>query len=144
MENEHKRMTASYFEVKQKAQEHRQKVASISEDLNQDILRKIDEIIYFADRHCCDNLEINFETKCENCHYSLNEIVFANQIIENKNQEIEKTKTQITFPDPKQTPKEIKVNIKKGKYTVPEYRKMLQEKINEAKTIDENINIIIE
>jgi hypothetical protein len=144
MENEHKRMTASYFEVKQKAQEHRQKVASISEDLNQDILRKIDEIIYFADRHCCDNLEINFETKCENCHYSLNEIVFANQIIENKNQEIEKTKTQITFPDPKQTPKEIKVNIKKGKYTVPEYRKMLQEKINEAKTIDEKINIIIE
>ena len=137
-------MTASYLELKKKAQEHRQKVTSISEDLNQDILRKIDEIIYFAERHCCDNLEIGFETKCENCYYSLNEIVSVNQIIENKNQELEKTKTQIISPHPKETPKEIKVSIKKGKYTVPEYRKMLQEKINEVKTIDENINIIIE
>jgi len=111
-------------------------------------LSKIDGIIFFARNHCCSNLEIIFETKCENCHYSLNEIVIANQVVENKRKELDKAKSEIKdYPSDtttNYTPKEIKVKISKKILKVFEYREMLQNKINETYNYNDNDNIIIE
>ena len=92
IEIEHKKMTQKHEELKNKAEESRKNVALIPDNLNKDVLSKIDEIIYYAEKHICTNLAISINTKCESCHYSLNEIISANQNLEYELEEFNKTK----------------------------------------------------
>ncbi|HBY56386.1 MAG TPA: BREX system P-loop protein BrxC [Candidatus Atribacteria bacterium] len=144
MEKEHQDMASLYQKLNKDAQDCRNQIVSISEDLNEEILKKIDNIIDFADRYHCGSLEINFETRCENCHYSLNEIIFANQTMENKFKEIEAAKTQIKYPVKGTPKKEVRIKMEKGKFSVSQYKRMLQEKIKEADSLNNDDIIIVE
>jgi len=142
-EKEHQKMTQEHKELKNKAEETKKEVNLIPGNLNKTVVDKINEIISHADRHICNNLKIASETKCESCHYSLNEIISANQTINSKIRELEGTKIQIRYPD-KNTSKEIRIKIEKGKFTVPQYKEMLQGKIKEADSLKDNDIVIIE
>lgn len=142
-EKEHQKMTKEHEELKNKAEEIKKEVNLISGNLNKTILDKINEIISHAERHICNNIKIASETKCESCHYSLNEIISANQTINSKIRELDGAKIQVRYPD-KKTSKEIKIKIEKGKFTVPQYKGMLQGKIKEADFLNENDIVIIE
>jgi hypothetical protein len=142
-EMEHKKMTQKHEELRNKAEEGRKKVALIPGNLNKEILDKLDEIIYYAGKHICTNLIISFDTKCESCHYSLNEIISANQNINYKVEEFNKTKAQIKYPD-KSPHKEVKIKIEKGKFTVPQYKEILQTKTKEANSLNDKDIVIIE
>lgn len=144
MESEHEKMVASYLELQKTVQKYHQEIASISEHLNRDILDELNRIVHNAGKYVCDNLQITFDTKCENCHFSLNEIIFANQSADSKNREIENIGTQIKYPEPDRQPKEIRISIRRGKFSVSEYKTMLQEKINEADNLDKDSFVIIE
>lgn len=142
-EKEHQKMTQEHKELKNKAEEIKKEVSLIPGNLNTAVLDKINEIIFHADRHICNNLKIASETKCESCHYSLNEIISATQTINSKIIELEGTKIQIRYPD-KNASKEIRIKIEKGKFTAPQYKGMLQGKIKEADSLNENDIVIIE
>ncbi|MEA1940261.1 MAG: BREX system P-loop protein BrxC [Candidatus Caldatribacteriota bacterium] len=143
IEIEHKKMTQKHEKLKNQVEESRKKVALIPGNLNEKVLDKLDEIIYYAKQHICTNLKISFDTKCESCHYSLNEIISANQNINSKIKELERAKIQIRYPD-KITSKEIRIKIEKGKFTAPQYKEMLQEKIKDADSLKDNDVVIIE
>jgi hypothetical protein len=143
IEIEHKKMTQKHEELKNTAEKSRKKVALMPDNLNKEVLDKLDEIIYYAEKHICTNLKISIDTKCESCHYSLNEVISANQNINYKIEEFNKTKTQIKYPD-KSPYKEIRIKIKKGKFTTPQYKEMLQEKIKDADSLNDNDIVIIE
>jgi len=143
IEIEHKKMTQKHEELKNKAEESRKKVALIPDNLNKEVLNKLDEVIYYAKQHICTNLKISIDTKCESCHYSLNEIISANQNINYKIEEFNKTTTQIKYPD-KSPHKEIRIKIEKGKFTAPQYKEMLQEKIKDADSLNDKDIVIIE
>ena len=143
IEIEHKKMTQKHEELKNKAEESRKNVALIPGNLNKEVLNKIDEIIYYAKQHICSNLTISFDTKCESCHYSLNEIISANQNINYKIEEFNKIKAQIKYPD-KSSHKEIKIKIEKGKFTASNYKRMLQTKTKEADSLNYDDIVIIE
>jgi hypothetical protein len=142
-EKEHQKMTQEHEELKNKAEEIKKEVNLIPGNLNKTVLDKINEIINHADRHICNNLKIVSETKCESCHYSLNEIISANETINSKIKESDGAKIQIRYPG-KITSKEIKIKIEKGKFTAPQYKGMLQGKIKEADSLNENDIVIIE
>ena len=108
IEKEHQKMTRKHEELKNQAEESRKNVSSIPGNLNKELLNKIGEIKGYADKHICNHLEISFETKCDTCHYSLNEIISANQNVNHKIKELEETKIQIIYPDSKNTPKEVR------------------------------------
>jgi len=143
IEKEHKKMTQKHEELKNQAEESRKKIVLIPGDLNKEVLGKIDEIIYYAKQHICTNLTISFDTKCESCHYSLNEIISANQNINYKIKELDGAKIRIRYPD-KITPQEIKIKIEKGKFTAPQYKEMLQERIKDADSLNDDDIVIVE
>ena len=143
IENEHQKMTQKHEELKNQAEENREKIALIPGDLNKEPLSKIDEIIYYAKQHICSNLTISFDTKCEFCHYSLNEIISANQTIDSKIKELDGVKIQIRYPD-KITSKEVRIKIEKGKFSVSYYKGMLRGKIKEADSLKDDDIVIIE
>lgn len=143
IEKEHQKMTKEHEELKNQAEKTKKEIISISEKLNKEVLNKIDEIISYANKHICTNLKISFDTKCESCHYSLNEILFANQTINSNIKELDRTKIQIRYPD-KITPKEIKIKIEKGKFTAPQYKEMLQKKIKDADSLNDDDIVIVE
>jgi hypothetical protein len=142
-EKEHQKVTQEHEELKNKAEVIKKEVNLIPGNLNKTVLDKINEIIYHADRHICNNLKIASETRCESCHYSLNEIISATQTINSKIRELEGAKIQIRYPDIK-TCKEIRIKIEKGKFTAPQYKGMLQGKIKEADSLNDNDIVIIE
>ena len=143
IEIEHRKMTQKHEELKNQAEESRKKVALIPDNLNKEVLNKLDEIIYYAKQHICTNLKISIDTKCESCHYSLNEIISTNQTINSKIRELDGIKIQIRYPD-KITPKEVRIKIEKGKFTASHYKRMLQTKTKEADSLNENDIVIIE
>jgi len=144
MKEEHQKMNSLYQKLKQNAQDQQVKVVAISEELNQEILIKINQIISFAEKHCCNHLKISFSEKCENCHYSLNEILYANQTIGIKVQELDQTKTQLQYPDKKNEPKKISIKVLKGKFPVSQYKGILQEKMKEVDSLNDDDIVIIE
>jgi len=143
IEKEHKKMTQKHEELKNQTEESRKKIVLIPGDLNKEVLVKIDEIIYYAKQHICTNLTISFDTKCESCHYSLNEILSANQNINYKIKELDGARIRIRYPD-KITPQEIKIKIEKGKFTAPQYKEMLQERIKDADSLNDDDIVIVE
>jgi hypothetical protein len=96
-----------------------------------------------VNKHICNNLKIISETKCESCHYSLNEIISTNQTINSKIKELDESKIQIRYPD-KNTSKEIRIKIEKGRFSASHYKGMLQEKIKEADFLNDDDIVIIE
>ena len=142
-EKEHQKMTQEHEELKNKAEDIKKEVNLIPGNLNKEVLDKIKEIIYYAERHICNNLKITSETKCDSCHYSLNEIISATQTINSKIREVDVVKIQIKYSG-KITSKEVKIKIEKGKFTAPQYKGMLQGKIKEADSLNENDIVIIE
>ena len=142
-EKEHQKMTQEHEELKNKAEETKKEVNLIPGNLNKEVLGKIEEIIYYADKHICNNLKIASETKCESCHYSLNEIISATQTINSKIRELDGAKIQIRYPD-KNTSKEIRIKIEKGKFTAPQYKRMLQDRIKDADSLNDDDIVIIE
>jgi len=144
IEIEHKKMTQKYKELKNQAEEIKKEVILIPGNLNKEVLGKIDEIIYYTDKHICNNLIISFDTKCESCHYSLNEIISANQNIDSKVNELDKAKIQTKYPSDKPSPKEIRVKIEKGKFTATQYKEMLQKKIKVADSLKDDDIVIVE
>ena len=144
IEKEHQKMTRKHEELKNQAEESRKNVSSIPGNLNKELLSKIGEIKGYADKHICNHLEISFETKCDTCHYSLNEIISANQNVNHKIKELEETKIKIIYPDSKNIPKEVRIKIVKGKFTTLHYREMLQEKIKDVSSLNNNDIVIIE
>jgi len=143
IEKEHQKMTQEHEELENQAEKAKKEIILISENLNKKILDKIDEFIYYADKHICTSLKISFETKCESCHYSLNEIISANQSINSKIKELDESKIQIRYPD-KITSKEIRIKIEKGRFSASHYKGMLQGKIKEADSLNDNDIVIIE
>jgi len=142
-EKEHQEMTQKHKELKNQTEEIKKEVILIPGNLNKEVLGKLDEIIYYAEKHICANLKISIDTKCESCHYSLNEIISANQTINSKIRELDGAKIQIRYPD-KITCKEIRIKIEKGKFTAIQYKEMLQEKIKDADSLNDKDIVIIE
>jgi len=143
MEKEHQTMTQEHEKLKNQAEKAKKEIIAISKSLNKEVLSRIDEIIYYADKHICTNLKISIDTKCESCHYSLNEIISANQAINSKTRELEEVKIRIKYPG-KKSNKEIRVKFKTGKFAASNYKGMLQEKIREADSLNDNDIVIVE
>jgi len=143
--NKHQEMRKVHLLLKQQAMDAKRKVIKANEELNGDIITQLDGIARYAENHCCDNLKIEFETECQTCHYSLNEIISANQSIQIKNNQIELLLTQIKYPSGAgdNKPKEVVLSTDTGKYTVGQYRNKLNKRLEQIKELNDDDIVVI-
>lgn len=145
MKSKHQDMLKEHKVLKQQAEDAVRKVKGVDEKLNADLISQLTGIMGYADNHCCENLKIEFETDCQSCHYSLNEIISANQSIQLKTDQINSLLAQLLYPksssDPK--PKEIELSSDKGKYTAGQYRNKLNERLDQIKSLKDDDIVVV-
>ena len=145
MDAKHKEMTKQHTTLKQKSEDAIRKVKSVDESLNAGLIGQLNDIANYAENHCCDKLNIEFETECQKCHYSLNEIIASNQNIAIKTENVELLLTQIEYPkgsgDPQ--PKEVQLATVKGKYTANQYRSKLNEQLDKIKNLNDDDIVVV-
>lgn len=145
MENEHRSMVKNHKTLKQQGEDAVRKVKDVDEKLNESLLSQLTDVVDYANNHCCKKLTTEFETDCQSCHYSLNEIISANQSVGIKENQINLVLTQIQYPngggDPK--PAEIELSSDKGKYTAGQYRIKLNERLNQIKSLKDDDIVVV-
>jgi len=145
MKNKHQHMLKAHTTLKQQAEDTVRKVKEIDGALNADLISQLNGIVGYAENHCCEHLKIEFETDCQSCHYSLNEIISANQSVQLKKDEINTLFTQVQYPkgggDPK--PKKVELSSHKGKYTAGQYRNKLNERLEQIKQLKDDDIVVI-
>ena len=145
MKNKHQDMLKAHKTLKQQAEDTVRKVKEIDEALNADLISQLNGIVDYAENHCCEHLKIEFETDCQSCHYSLNEIISANQSVQLKRDQINTLFTQVQYPkgggDPR--PKEVELSSHKGKYTAGQYRNKLNESLEQIKQLKDDDIVVV-
>ena len=145
MSEDNKNLEDKAETLKQQAEDTARKVKEIDGALNADLISQLDGIVGYAENHCCEHLKIEFETDCQSCHYSLNEIISANQSVQLKKDEINTLFTQVQYPkgggDPK--PKKVELSSDKGKYTAGQYRNKLNERLDQIKQLKDDDIVVV-
>ncbi len=145
MKGKHQEMGNLYEGLKTKAEDAVRKITEVDEELNVGILSQLRDMIADAEKHICEDLKIGYETDCQNCHFSLNEIISANQSIQLHSDRIAQILTQVQYPggagDYK--PKEINLKADTGKFTVGQYRKKLQDKLEQVKDLSVDDIVVV-
>ena len=145
MKSKHDEMRKEHVELNKEADVALKQVKAVDEKLNADLISHLNNIIGYAATHACDNLKIEFETECQSCHYSLNEIISANQSIQLQKDRIDQLINQIQYPqkDGKLQPKKVNLSADTGEYTVVQYRKKLHDKLEQVKDYKDNDIVVI-
>ena len=145
MKSKHQDMFKGHKVLKQKAKDAVRKVKGIDEKLNADLISQLNEIGVYADNHCCEKLKIEFETDCQSCHFSLNEIISSNQSIQLQMDFIEQLFTQIQYPKKggKEQPKKVNLSADTGEFTVAQYRKKIQDKLKQVKDLKDDDIVVV-
>ncbi len=145
-ETEHKLMTEKHAEFLKKSENLKTEIIKTSESLNKQSLIEISNLIDYANKHICKQLKIEFETHCKNCHFSLNEIIIANQNLELKYRQLDKIKDNIKYKekeDKKDEIKKIKISYPKGEMTIKNYKNHLKNELDKMSGYDENDIVIL-
>lgn len=145
IKGKHQEMSGIHGALKKQVEKAIQKVKKISEEINQDILSELTDISTYAENHSCDDLKIEYDIDCQNCHYSMNEIITANQSIELKRNQINQLLTQIQYPSGggKQQPRRVGLTADTGEFTVGQYRKKLQDKLDQVKGLKDDDIVVV-
>ena len=149
IKDEHKRMTQQHQELMSKAEVLHADISKVSASLNNNLITEINDIIYYAGKHTCNDLKIEFETSCQSCHFSLNEILTSNQNIGAKYSDLEMMKTKVRYPqqpgkEEKLPPKKINLKSEKGEFTVSKYKQILNNKLNQINSLNDDDIVIVE
>ncbi|MBN2373590.1 BREX system P-loop protein BrxC [bacterium] len=149
MEVEHGNMSQKFRGLKESAEKIKKEAIDASDSLNKGLITEVEEIIHYAQKHICDTLKIGYETSCQSCHFSLNEIITANQTIMLKETLLERIRIKIKYPEQvkegrKPSPKRVTIKSERGEYTVSRYKKMLNEKLDQIRPLDEEDIIVVE
>jgi len=145
MKEKHQEMSDIHGALKKQAENAIRKVKKVSEELNKDIITELTDISTYAKNHSCDDLKIEYEIACQNCHYSLNEIITANQSIELKRNKIDQLLPRIQYPSggEKKEPRKISLTADTGEFTVEQYRKKLQDKLDRVKNLKDDDIVVV-
>ncbi len=168
IENEHDLMNQSHQALKKDAEAVKAEIVQVSESLNREPIAGLNDIINYAGKHTCGKLKIEYDTSCQSCHFSLNEIIESNQNISLRYSNIEKIKTQVKYPPPeeeveeeeedgkpqeqegkkpqprKPQPRKINLKSEKGEYTVFQYKQVLQERLDRINPLSDNDIVIVD
>jgi len=149
IKDEHVRMTQQHQELMSKAEVLRADISKVSASLNNNLITEINDIIYYAGKHICNDLKIEFEISCQSCHFSLNEILSSNQNIDAKYGYLEMKKTKIKYPQPsgkeeKLPPKKINLKSEKGEFTVSKYTQILNNKLDQIGSLNDDDIVVVE
>jgi hypothetical protein len=115
--------------------------------LYKDIIPELDSIITYAQKHICNDLRIEYEISCQSCHFSLNEIIASNQNVGIRLNEVDTIRTRIEYPDTggrRQQPKRVNIKSKKGEFTALQYRKILKERLDQIRPLNDDDIIIVD
>ena len=143
IKGEHELMAQNYQTLRQIAGQVKSDIISISETLNQGLIAELNNISDYAIKRSCTNLKIEYEINCKSCFFSLNEIIVSNQNVPAKQNEIEDIKIRIKYPEPTpgeepHKPKKIKLTSEKGEFTAVRYKRILQDKLKQVSTLNDN------
>jgi len=145
MNGKHQEMRKLHGNLKKQAEDVVWKVKEVSDELNEDIISQLSGIVTYADNHVCSELKIEYETECQSCHFSLNEIISANQSIQLQRDRIDQILTQIQYPKKggKPQPKKVNLTADTGEFTVVQYRKKLQNKLEQVKDLNDDDIVVV-
>lgn len=145
MKSKHKEMHKEHLALKRQAEDGVKKVVEVDEKLNTDIITQLNGIVSYAENHCCNRLKIEFETECQSCHYSLNEIISANQSVQLKVDQYNLLLTQLRYPSGSEDskPREIALTSDKGKYTAGQYRVKLNDRLEQIKDLKDDDIVVV-
>ena len=148
MKTEHDQMAEQHKQLKIKAEQEIKQIKKIDEDLNEQIIGELKDIENYAEKRTCNNLRIEYEISCQGCHFSLNEIIISNQHLPLKLSQIEILKTKVVYAGTKikdkTEPKKIKFKLDRGEFQVAKYKNLLNGKIQQLNSYDENDIVIVE
>ncbi len=148
MKVEHDTMSAGHKELATLVEQKMKEVQDISADLNRELLSKLAEIKRYAQTHVCPGLKIEYEIACQNCHFTLNEIIASNQSIEAQKTVLERTALRIIYPPEqpgeKPKPKTVKLKAQTGRFTAGQYRSVLQKQLDGFRELNDNDIIEVE
>ena len=147
MKAEHETMSAGHKELAGLSDQKMKQVQDVSADLNQELLAEIEEVKRYAQRHVCPELKIEYEIACQNCHFTLNEIIAANQSLEAKKALLDQVALRIKYPEQggeKLKTKTIKLKARTGRFTVGQYRCFLSEELDKIEPLNDDDIIEVE
>ena len=134
MKAEHDTMNVQYKQLKTLSEQKIAEVRAISPELNRELISELEEIKHYAQMHICPELKIEYEIACQNCHFSLNEIIAANQSISASMEKVEQILLRAQYPPKGPTkPEPVKIHVQRGRFTVKKYRAMLQKQLDDLK-----------
>lgn len=145
MKGKHQEMGKLHGNLKKKAEDVVRKVKEVSEELNANVLSQLSGIVTYADNHICSELKIEYETDCQTCHFSLNEIISANHSIQLQRDGLDQLLTQIQYPEKGGKPqlKKVDLTADTGEFTVVQYRRKLQDKLEQVKDLNDDDIVVV-
>lgn len=148
MKTEHDKMMKHHLELKAKAEQEIKAIKRIDEVSNEQIIWELKDIENYAEKRTCNNLKIEYEISCQNCHFSLNEIIISNQHLPLKFDQLEMLKTKVIYHiakvKNKTEPRKIIFKLDRGEFQVAKYKNLLNGKIQQLNSYDENDIVIVE
>ena len=144
LEKDHSRMASSYLTLKSKTEELIQKIESVSKEANQDLLNEAGHILDYSNKRICRGLEIEYDTQCSRCSFSLYEVSLSNENISQKFEKLLDLESKIRTekkienskePTPPQ-PRKVNLKLSKGVITAGEYKKILKSQLNDVEQLD--------
>lgn len=104
LNDKHSLMFSAYSEVKEIALNLKKDISELDIADNLKILKDVNEIISYSDKHRCSKLQHGFETNCENCLLSLYEIDQAVQLKDIKLQAVDELRSNVVWQMPAPLP----------------------------------------
>ena len=154
MKEAHSEMLRKHQELGTAAEQLQAEISAVSVDANHELLRQVDNTISDAAKHKCQHVQIEYETSCRNCYFTLNEIIVSNQTVALKMQNLENLRGQIRNPAPQareeaaapqtQVRRQHVAFRLKQEYQAREYRQLLQSKLDEISGMQDTDVVVID
>lgn len=147
-------MTKSYQNIKSESQTALDDLkANYPAELNRQYHSKLVSLIDYSSERIVHDVRLEYHIECQNCKFSLSDILNYIDLASNKEGEIEVIKNSFVKEAPKtlepnepEQPRKIQLNVQEGVMTVGTYRQLLVNQIqamagmSEDKEIDLSLN----
>lgn len=142
LDKEHTKMINAHLDLKKKAEDLMLKIESVSKTVNINLITEAKEIIGYANKRICTNLELEYDTHCNTCLFTLYEMFSGNETINQRYSKLIDLESKIRKEEPKEEiskeisiPK-IKLTVPRGIIKVGEYKKLLKEELGKIDKLD--------
>ncbi len=125
-------MTSNYHALQSKVDIALSALKKYPPELNEQNARKLRDLKKYAINRIIKEIKLDYNTECQNCHFTLSEILNYIELAPSKDTDLMMIKSNFVSETPKQPepgeqkePKKVKLTISKKVMTVKEYRLLL-------------------